>query len=86
MYCAQLVRRDGLGPPSTMFCLRKDGNNPDAALSLIDYWLYDMPMNETPLDFLNGDASGTFYSKLPSALTSGELEPFLDQLHSEQSS
>jgi ABC-type glycerol-3-phosphate transport system substrate-binding protein len=55
------------------------------AAPVIAEWLAAVPGNEVPLDFFNGDASGTLYSKLPTVLTSGDIDPFLEQLQAEQS-
>jgi ABC-type glycerol-3-phosphate transport system substrate-binding protein len=48
-------------------------------------WLAQETTNEVALDFLNGTASATFYSKLPTTLLSGDVDSFLEQLSSEQS-
>jgi ABC-type glycerol-3-phosphate transport system substrate-binding protein len=54
-----------------------------AAAQVAD-WLKNKPGNEVPLDFFNGKASGTFFAKLPGVLLSGAVDPFLQQLQTEQ--
>ncbi|GAB3597467.1 ABC transporter substrate-binding protein [Microbacterium tumbae] len=56
-----------------------------ATARTIQDWIDTEKTNEIPFDFFNGTASGTFYSRLPTALVQGEIDDLLAQLQAEQS-